>query len=96
VFLAEFTFAVSMILGLGVRLVSAIAILFVLHLWLGIYQPGTPEEWSWSYMFLASLMFLFSLYAAGRSLGLDAWLRRHVQSVREGSGLLGWLVKIAG
>jgi len=96
IFLAELTFAVSMILGLGVRLVSAIAILFVLHLWLGIYLPGSPEEWSWSYMFLATLMFLFSLYAAGRSLGLDAWLRRHVPAVREGSGFLGWLLKIAG
>ncbi len=96
VFLAELTFAVSLILGLGVRLVSAIAILFVLHLWLGIYQPGSPEEWSWSYMFLAMLMFLFSLYAAGRSLGLDAWLRRRVAAVREGSGFWGWLLKIAG
>lgn len=96
VFLAELTFAVCMILGLGVRLVGAVAILFVLHLWLGIYLPGSPEEWSWSYMFLAMLMFLFSLYAAGRSLGLDAWLRRHVRSVREGSGLFGWLLKIAG
>jgi uncharacterized membrane protein YphA (DoxX/SURF4 family) len=95
IFLAELTFAISLILGLGVRLVSAIAILFVLHLWLGIYLPGSPEEWSWSYMFLAILMFLFSLYAAGRSLGLDAWLRRHVPAVREGSGFLGWLLKIA-
>lgn len=96
IFLAELTFAISMILGLGVRLVSAISILFVLHLWLGIYLPGSPEEWSWSYMFLAMLMFLFSLYAAGRSLGLDAWLRRHAPAVREGSGFLGWLLKIAG
>ena len=96
VFLAELTFAASLILGLGVRLVGAVAILFVLHLWLGIYLPGSPEEWSWSYMFLAMLMFLFSLYAAGRSLGLDAWLRRHVRSVREGSGFFGWLLKIAG
>jgi uncharacterized membrane protein YphA (DoxX/SURF4 family) len=93
--LAELTFAVSLILGLGVRLISAIAILFVLHLWLGIYLPGSPEEWSWSYVFLAILMFLFSLYAAGRSLGLDAWLRRHVAAVREGSGFLGWLLNIA-
>jgi uncharacterized membrane protein YphA (DoxX/SURF4 family) len=96
VFLAELAFAVSLILGFGVRLVAAVGILFVLHLWLGIYQPGSPEEWSWSYMFLATLMFLFSLYAAGRSLGLDAWLRRHVLGVQEGSGLFGWLLKIAG
>jgi len=49
-----------------------------------------------NYVFLAMLMFLFSLYAAGRSLGLDAWLRRRVAAVREGSGFWGWLLKIAG
>jgi len=96
VFLAELTFASSLILGLGVRLVSAIAILFVLNLWLGIYIPGNPAEWSWSYMFLALLLFLFSLHAAGRSLGFDAWLRRHVAAVRDGQGFLGRLLHVAG
>jgi hypothetical protein len=47
-------------------------------------------------MFLAMLMFLFALYAAGRSLGLDAWLRRHVPAVRDGTGFLGRLLRIAG
>jgi hypothetical protein len=95
IFLAEFTFAVSLLLGLGVRLVSTLAIVFVLHLWLGIYQPGTPAEWPWSYIFLAVVMFMFALDAAGRSLGLDAWLRRHVASVRDGKGLVGWVLNIA-
>ena len=96
IFLAELTFAVSLILGLGVRVVSTLGILFVLHLWLGIYQPGNPAEWPWSYLFLAMVMFLFALHAAGRSLGLDAWLRRHVPSVRDGTGLIGKLLNIAG
>jgi len=96
IFLAELTFAVSLILGFGVRLVSVLAMLFVLHLWLGIYLPGDPHEWPWSYMFLATLMFWFALYAAGRSLGLDAWLRRHVPAVREGTGLFGWVLNRAG
>ena len=96
IFLAELTFAVSLILGLGVRLVSALAIVFVLHLWLGIYRPGNPAEWPWSYIFLAMVMFFFALNAAGRSLGLDAWLRRHVAAVRDGRGLLGWLFHVAG
>jgi uncharacterized membrane protein YphA (DoxX/SURF4 family) len=95
VFLAEFTFAVSLILGLGVRLVSSLAIIFVLHLWLGIYQAGVPAEWPWSYLFLAIVMLFFALHAAGRSLGLDAWLRRHVTMVRDGIGLLGKLLKAA-
>jgi uncharacterized membrane protein YphA (DoxX/SURF4 family) len=96
IFLAELTFAASLILGLGVRLVGALAIIFVLHLWLGIYRPGTPAEWPWSYIFLAIVMFLFALHAAGRSLGLDAWLRRHIPSVRDGSGFFGKLLNLAG
>lgn len=96
VFLAELMFAVSLILGLGVRFAGVIGIFFVLHLWLGIYLPGDPAEWPWSYMFLAMLMFLFALYAAGRSLGLDAWLRRHVPAVREGQGFVGKALNISG
>lgn len=96
VFLAELTFAITMILGFGVRIAGVLGVLFVLHLWLGIYRPGEPAEWPWSYIFLAMLMFLFSLYAAGRSLGLDALLRREVPAVRDGRGFLGKLLKTAG
>lgn len=96
VFMAELAFAASLILGLGVRLVSVLAIAFVLQLWLGIYLPGEPAEWPWSYIFLAVVMFFFALHAAGRSLGADAWLRRHVPAVRDGTGLLGKLLHIAG
>jgi uncharacterized membrane protein YphA (DoxX/SURF4 family) len=95
VFLAELTFAASMILGFAVRFVSVLAIVFVLQLWLGIYRPGNPAEWPWSYIFLAMLMFLFALHAAGRSLGLDAWLRRNVQDIREGRGGIGRLLNLA-
>ncbi len=96
VFLAELTFSASLLLGFGVRFAGVLAIGFVLHLWLGIYLPGNPAEWSWSYMFLAILMALFALYGAGRSLGLDAWLRRHVDAVREGKGALGSFLRVIG
>jgi uncharacterized membrane protein YphA (DoxX/SURF4 family) len=96
VFLAELTFATSLILGLAVRAVSILAILFVLQLWLGIYRPGDPAEWPWSYFFLAMLLFVFVIEAAGRSLGLDAWLRRHVAAVRDDTNLVGKLLRIAG
>ena len=96
VFLAELTFATSMILGFAVRLVGVIAIVFVLQLWLGIYRPGDPAEWPWSYMFLAMLMFVFVLEGAGRCLGLDAWLRRRVHAVRDGKGLVGRFLRAAG
>ena len=95
VFLAELMFSVSLILGFAVRFVGVIGIVFVLQLWLGIYRAGDPAEWPWSYLFLAILMFLFSLYAAGRSLGLDAWLRRNVPAVREGQGFIGWILNRA-
>jgi uncharacterized membrane protein YphA (DoxX/SURF4 family) len=94
VFLAELAFAVSMMLGLAVRLVGVLAIAYVLQLWLGLY--GNPAEWPWTYMFLAMLMFLFVLEGAGRSLGFDAWLRRKVPAVRDGKGLIGWFFNIAG
>lgn len=94
VFLAELAFAGSMILGLAVRFVGVLAIAYVLQLWLGLY--GNSSEWPWTYMFLAMLMFLFVVEAAGRSLGFDAWLRREVPAVREGKGLIGWFFNIAG
>jgi hypothetical protein len=94
VFLAELAFATSMMLGLAVRLVGALAVAYVLQLWLGLY--GNPSEWPWTYMFLAMLMFLFALDGAGRSLGFDAWLRRNVPAVRDGKGLIGWFFNIAG
>jgi uncharacterized membrane protein YphA (DoxX/SURF4 family) len=96
VFFAELTFSVSLILGIGVRFSGVLGIFFVLHLWLGIYRPGDPAEWPWSYIFLAMLMFLFALHAAGRSLGLDAWLRRNVPAVRDGKGVLGWVLNRVG
>lgn len=96
VFLAELAFAVSLILGLGARLMSVLGIFFVMQLWLGIYLPANPAEWPWAYMFLALLMFLFALNAAGRSLGADAWLRRNVPSVRDGTNLLGRALHHAG
>jgi uncharacterized membrane protein YphA (DoxX/SURF4 family) len=79
VFLAELTFATSLILGFGVRIASVLAILFSLNLWLGIYVdrgPGDPDEWPWSYVFLVMVHVFFAVHAAGRSLGLDALIRR--------------------
>jgi len=96
VFVAELAFAISLILGLGVRLVGIVGAIYVLHLWLGIYQAGDPAEWPWSYVFLAALMFLFALYGAGRSLGLDGWLLRHVLQIKDRSSALGKLFHAVG
>ena len=90
VFLAELSFAVSMILGVGVRFFALLSTGFVLHLWLGLYRH--PNEWPWTYVFLAMLMVLFIAYAAGRSLGTDALLRRSAGK----DSLVGRLVNLAG
>ena len=79
VFLAEISFATSLLLGFAVRLFALLAALFALHLWLGLYLH--PAEWGWNYMFMALIHVLFVANAAGRSLGLDAWLRRNVAAV---------------
>jgi uncharacterized membrane protein YphA (DoxX/SURF4 family) len=94
VFLAELAFAASMITGLAVRFMGVLAIAYVLQLWLGLY--GSSSEWPWTYMFLAILMFLFAVENAGRSLGLDAWLRRKVPAVHDGNGFISRFFKIAG
>lgn len=94
VYLAELTFATSLLLGFAVRGVGSLAILFVLQLWLGIYRPGEPAEWPWTYMFLALLLFVFVIEAAGRDLGLDALLRRNFPAVRDGKGLIGRLLQM--
>jgi uncharacterized membrane protein YphA (DoxX/SURF4 family) len=80
IFLAELVFATCLILGFGVRIIAVAAVLFTLHLWLGIYLDrgvDDPDEWPWSYIFLAMVLAFFAIHAAGRSLGLDALLRRH-------------------
>ena len=70
VYLLEVLTAVSLILGLFVRLWGWIGALQVLNLWLGLYNA--EGEWPWTYFFLLVLMVIFTLHRYGRSLGLDA------------------------
>ena len=44
----------------------------------------------------AIVLLMFAIDAAGRSLGLDAWLRRNVPAVRDGTGFIGKLLRLAG
>jgi len=74
VFLLELALAVSFILGFAVRPMAVIGMLYVGHLWLGLYQH--PNEWPWSYVFLILVQGYFVLSNAGKSLGLDALLTR--------------------
>ena len=72
VYAAEVGVAVSLILGLLVRLGGVIGALQIMNIWLGLYSA--PGEWPWTYFFLLLLMLSFALHHYGRSLGVDAIL----------------------
>src|SRR3984893_9471368 len=79
--------AVSLLLGLFVRLWGVIGALQIINLWLGLYSA--PGEWPWTYFFLLLLMLIFALHRYGRRLGLDAIILARSQT----RGILGrlWL-----
>jgi hypothetical protein len=79
--------AVSLLLGLYVRLWGVIGALQIINLWLGLYSA--PGEWPWTYFFLLLLMLIFALHRYGRRLGLDAIIVARSQT----RGILGriWL-----
>jgi hypothetical protein len=74
VYVTELSLAVAFILGFLVRPLAVIGMLFVTHLWLGLYLH--PGEWPWTYVFLIFVQWFFVLNNAGKSLGLDAQLAR--------------------
>jgi uncharacterized membrane protein YphA (DoxX/SURF4 family) len=72
VYALEVLTAVSLMLGLFVRLFAVVGALQILNLWLGLYSA--PGEWPWTCFFLFLLMLVFGLQQFGRSLGIDAIL----------------------
>jgi len=74
VYATEVLIGVSLMLGLLTRLGALLGLLMALNLWLGLYSA--PNEWPWTYGFLALLQLLFAIDPPGRSLGIDALLRR--------------------
>ena len=86
VFLTELSMGTAFILGFFVRPVAAVGILFVTHLWLGLYQH--PHEWPWTYIFLMFTMGFFIVTKAGRSLGLDGLIARQPFGPFIGTGLI--------
>ena len=86
VFLTELSLAISFILGFLVRPMGVVGMLFVAHLWLGLYL--NPAEWPWLYIFLIFVQGFFVLNDAGKSLGLDALLIRAPSSPLSGKGVV--------
>ena len=76
-FLGEMAFAISLMLGVAVRLSSLLAIGFVLQLWLGLYR--LDFEWPWLFWFMVLTLGWFIVHRARRSLRLDALLLREAR-----------------
>jgi thiosulfate dehydrogenase [quinone] large subunit len=64
--------ATTLILGLGTRLGSLVAVGMAANITLSILN--VPHEWGWTYTMLIMLPALFLLTDAGRSFGVDAFL----------------------
>lgn len=88
VFLAEMGMALSFMLGFKVRAFAVIGMLFTAHLYFGLYRH--PAEWPWLFIFLIFVQGFFLIHAAGRSLGLDALIRREPFGPFKGDG---WLAR---
>jgi uncharacterized membrane protein YphA (DoxX/SURF4 family) len=92
-FLAETTIAILLILGLLSRLGGLLALFQSVNLYLAISQH--PEEWHWTYVFLAALSFIFLMTGPGRWWGLDRWLRPRLrEGVESGNGLARLLYRL--
>src|ERR1700746_698614 len=70
VYAAEVLTAVSLILGIFVRLWGVIGALQILNLWLGLYSA--PGEWPWTYFFLLVLTVIFGVHRYWRRLRFRA------------------------
>jgi uncharacterized membrane protein YphA (DoxX/SURF4 family) len=91
-FLAEIGMAVSFMLGFGMRAVALFGMIYTAQLYIGLYRD--PPEWPWEYVFIIIISWMFFIYAAGRSLGLDALLRRET-SLAKGDGIIARLYRWA-
>jgi uncharacterized membrane protein YphA (DoxX/SURF4 family) len=92
--ITETFIGVTLILGLGTRLGSLVALGMAANITLSILSA--PHEWGWTYTMLLMLPALFLLTDAGRSLGVDALLAPPLdRAAARGSRparLLRWLV----
>lgn len=75
VYATEIFFTIALSWGLFTRFAGVLAMLFTAHLWIGLYND--PTEWAWTYIAIIYGHGMFVATEAGRSLGLDAILRRN-------------------
>lgn len=75
IWLAEFWIFFSMFLGLFTRLGALVSLGVSLQLYIGLANIPRPFEWEWSYGTIVALSIAMLGAAAGRTLGVDGWLR---------------------
>jgi uncharacterized membrane protein YphA (DoxX/SURF4 family) len=85
-----FIFA-TLLLGLFSRLGALVALAQSGQLWIGLAGISTPAEWEWSYNLMVVLSLLLLGFAAGRIVGVDAWLRPRLQAASERGN---WLARL--
>ena len=83
IWLAEFWIFLSMLLGLFTRLGALVSIGVSLQLYIGLANIPRPFEWEWSYGTIVFLSVAMLGAAAGRTFGLDGWLRRKLAGPAE-------------
>ena len=86
VYSLEVLTAVSLILGIFVRLWGLVGALQILNLWLGLYNA--EGEWPWTYFFLLVIQLIFTVHHYGRSLGFDALIVARWKGQRSLLGLM--------
>src|SRR5213080_5184698 len=89
--ITETFIAVTLILGLGTRLGSLVAIGMAANITIGILN--VPHEWGWTYVMLLTLPALFLLTDAGRSFGVDSWIAPRLEARRHPMArVIRWVV----
>ena len=83
VFLTELWVFLSMTLGLFTRLGALAALGISLQLYIGLANVPRPFEWEWTYGIIVGLSIAMLGAAAGRTFGVDGWLRRKLSSSAE-------------
>ena len=81
----------TLILGLGTRLASVVAIGMAANITIGILS--VPHEWGWTYTMLIMFPVLFLLTDAGRSFGVDAFLAPPLDRAAAGGNRLARLIR---
>jgi uncharacterized membrane protein YphA (DoxX/SURF4 family) len=79
VYAVEAAIGISLMLGALSRFGGILGALMAINLWLGLYSA--PNEWPWTYGFLVLLQLLFAIDPPGRSLGIDALVRKRYAAV---------------